>query len=303
MRTYRLIFLVLSLVFLFACPSKQDGALEGTVVPPSAGVMITVTQNGKIQTSVGANMQDGKFRMPLPSGAYDVSVSVQSSPYPMTFPAVLVEPGKTTTLPPISFAQPSGHAVLAGRVLPGGSTTRIALYAEGRERASLNPDGEGKYQFKELSAGTYTIQSVATGYAQDAVEVNLTNDQAMTQNMRLLYVSVISGVDWAAGKVRATGVGMPPATAVNATIKREMARRAALVDAQRNLLNAINQIKTGPDQSLKSLWGEKKYASIVSGFIRGYTVTGERELSGGKIEVDVELPLTGRTGLTQYLSE
>ena len=108
---------------------------------------------------------------------------------------------------------------------------------------------------------------------------------------------------WASGKIRVTGTGLPPADASNPSISREAARRAALADAQRKMVKAISQIKVGPNKSLKSKFGQHKFTEKIEGFIRGYAITDERELDGGKIEVDMELPLTGQNGLSRHLGE
>ncbi len=176
------------------------------------------------------------------------------------------------------------------------------LYAEGKELAAVETDSEGKYIFKELEAGPYILQAKAKDYAPDAAAVNIQEGTA-TQNLRLFYASPIDGVNWAEGKIHVTGVGLPPANAASVTISREMAQRAALADAQRKLLKAVAGIKTGPDRSLKSQLGEKKFSQKIQGFIKGYKIVGQRELDGGKIEIDVELPLTGRDGLSRYLTE
>ncbi len=70
------------------------------------------------------------------------------------------------------------------------------------------------------------VQVNAPGYAGDSLETNIAPDQRATQNMRLLYVTPVDGVDWAAGKIRAVGVRMPPKNAANPTVSREMAKRA-----------------------------------------------------------------------------
>jgi hypothetical protein len=297
------IILYIVLFVLSACRARQDGMIEGTIVPPNAGARITATQNGRTIMTAGARMEDGKFRMMLPPGTYDISVTVASAPFPMTFPGITVEQGKTTVIPRIDFSRPSGNAVLSGRISPGGTGTRVTLLYEGMERASVNAAADGKYEFTGLPEGMYTMQVSAPDYARDAVEVNIADHARATQNIRLLYVSTVSGVDWTAGTIRATGTGLPPRTAANATIRREMAKRAALADAQRNLLKIIEQIKAGPNQSLKAFLGDNKYAQKIQGFVQGYRVTAERELSDGKVEIELQLSLTGPGGLSRYITE
>ncbi len=82
-----------------------------------------------------------------------------------------------------------------------------------------------------------------------------------------------------------------------------MAKRAAIADGQRNLLRIIEEIKTGPDTKLITVVGEKKYTETLSGFLQGYRVASERDLDGGRIEVELELPLTGPGGLSTYVRD
>jgi hypothetical protein len=37
--------------------------------------------------------------------------------------------------------------------------------------------------------------------------------------------------------------------------------------------------------------------------VKGYTIISERELENGKLEVVLELPITGRDALTKHLAE
>ena len=303
MQTSRTVVLALALFFLFACPAKQDGALEGTVVPPNSGAKITVMQAGKSLSSLDVNTPDGKFRMALAPGLYDVSVTSSSSPFPMNFPAVIIEPGKTTTLPLIEFTLSPGAAILTGVISPGAAGTRVSLLYEGKERAAINTGPEGKYEFMSLPGGKYTVKADSPGYANDAVDVTVSGDQKAAQNMRLIYITSIDGVDWAADKIRAKGKGLPPATKGNPTIMHEMAKRAALADAQRNLLKILEQIKVDPSRDIKTYLGEKKYSEKIQGFVQGYSIAAERDLGNGAVEVELEFPLTGPGGLSRYLAD
>jgi hypothetical protein len=80
-----------------------------------------------------------------------------------------------------------------------------------------------------------------------------------------------------------------------------MAKRAALADAQRNLLRAIQQIRIDSRRDVKSAMADKKVATRIEGFMKGYALVSERELDGGRIETILELPLSGPSGLSRYL--
>ncbi len=292
-------FVVLSL--FFSCTRNHSGAIAGRVVSPPAGTSITALQHGTAIASAAITSQDGTFIMVLPAGTYDISVSSPASPFPLQFPGIIVEPDKTATLPPLDLAPPSGHAALSGRIFPVGLGAKISLILDGRERASVIADTEGRFRFTDLPAGTYILQAKADTYAADSVTVTVEQDQSVILNMGLFYQTAIDGVDWASGKIRVFGEGIPPAGAPNDTIRREMARRAALADAQRNVLKVIEQIRVGPDQTLKSFWGDRKYTTIIHGFVQGYAIRSEHETSGGAMRIELELPLTGEHGLSRAL--
>jgi hypothetical protein len=82
-----------------------------------------------------------------------------------------------------------------------------------------------------------------------------------------------------------------------------MTERAALADAQRNLLRTIEQIRIDGSRSVGTIMGNSNAAVRIQGFVKGYTIVSERELEGGRIEVILELPLTGPSGLSRYLTE
>ena len=193
----RVIFITISLVLATSCHTKKDGAVEGSVTPPSPGVRVTVSQSGKAVHALEADQKDGTFRLALAAGVYDISVSAPSSPFPINFPNITVDPGKTASLPPIRLAQLSGTASLGGIVLPAGTSTRVTLLSEGQERAAINASPEGRYEFTALPPGSYTVQAQAPGYAGNKVAIQVSEDRPASQNMRLLYVTPIDGVDWA----------------------------------------------------------------------------------------------------------
>lgn len=196
-------------------------------------------------------------------------------------------------------AHPAGAAELSGVVHPAGATLR--LVAESGQRATATTAPDGKYEFGSLSDGKYILQASAPGYASDSLEVRISEGRSAKLNLRLLYISRIDGIDWSKGIIRATGRGMYPADSPNRPAAREMAKRAALSDAERNLLGAVEQIKVGPNQDLISPVA-RSYTVRIKGYLRGFRVVGERETDSG-VEVDLELPLTGPGGLTQIISD
>jgi len=290
-------------VLVSACQTKKEGSIEGSINPPTASARIAVIQDNKEIMTVSAGAQDGKFKVPLAAGTYSIRVSSPDAPYPVPVSGIMVKPGLATVLPPIEFMPRTGKAILSGRISPPRPGAEVTLFSEGRERASVHTDQNGMYELKEVPAGTYEVRTQAPGHAADFVQVVAADGQRTVQTSVLFPIAPIDGVDWASGRIRATGIGMPPPNAPSATVGRELAKRAALADAQRNMLKIIEQIRLNTDQTIKNSMGNPQQAGRIQGFLQGYTVVSERELDGGKYEIIIELPLNGPTGLTRYVSE
>jgi hypothetical protein len=303
MHTAHKIFLVLFVLSLFSCHANQDGIVEGIIVPSGTSAQISAIRDGKNLLTVPAGGQDGKFKLTLAAGTYTIHIAASGSAYPLTLDNIVVKPGETTILSPIELMPSAGKASLFGRVIPPRPGSEVKLMYEGKERASVQTDREGKYEFKELPAGTYVVQARSPGHAEDTAQVVIIGNQKVEQTAVLFPIVSIDGVDWAAGKIRATGIGMPPEKAANDSVRRAMAQRAALTDAQRNMLRTIEQIRISDSQDVKDAMRSKDVASRIQGFLKGYTVVSERELEGGRIEVVLELPLNGPAGLSKYITQ
>lgn len=303
MRISITLILILVALLSVAGGAAQKGAVEGTFVPADATAQVSAIQEGKVIATTRAGEQGGTFRLPLAAGNYTIMVSTPVSSFPIRLDGVVVKAGATTMLPPLLIMPGSGKAVLEGRVIPPRPDSDITLLSEGKERARLRTDREGRYEFRELPAGTYEVRASAPGHAADMTPVFIPENQRVQQTAVLLPIVATDGVDWDAGKVRATGVGSPPKDAENAGAVRAMTQRAALADAQRNLLRTVEQIKVNGSHTVGTIMRSRTGAERIQGFLKGYTIVSERELEDGRIEIILELPLTGPAGLSRYIAE
>lgn len=288
------------LLTLSSCTARQDGSIEGSVSPPTAGVRAAAFRDGAAVLAADADARTGMFRLSLPAGAYEVRVNSPASPFPLVLTNVAVKAGATTVLAPIMLPAVTGTGSIAGSVQTG-RDARVTLFAEGFERASVTAAGGGNYVFEGLPAGHYTVRASSPGYATEASSVSVAEDRKTVQDIRMLYITTIEGVDWNAGIIRARGVGLSPREAPTPTVRRELAKRAALVDAERAMVRAIELINVAPGQTLGSLLGSGNVTQRLSGYLQGYRIAAERDMDGGKIEVEIELPLTGAGGLSSSL--
>jgi len=288
-------------IAVLSCHSGQRGTIQGKVTPATGGIRIMVTRGTATVATVVPDAQTGSFNIPVEPGTYDVSVMSTSSPFPIFFPGIGVAPDKPALLGTIVLASVKGTGTVSGRIRNGGAASRVSLLQDGQERAISTTDATGRYELKELPAGRYTLRVQTPEYADDARTVDLAGGQKVAMNIRMLYRTALDGIDWSRGTIRARGVGFPPPQAPTPSVRREMARRAALADAERNLLRVIDMIETGPGQKLSSSLGQAAFTRTIEGYVRGFHVAAERDLAGGKVEVEIELPLTGPGGLSSLL--
>ena len=285
-----------------ACTTGQMGTLKGTVNPADPVAEITIIQNGKSVASFNTAAGDGTFSAQVKAGIYTVRITSPASVFPVTITDVIIKSDETTLVPPVNMA-PTGKAIVTGRITPVRPGTKVKLIGEGQERAAVHIGADGTYEFRELPAGNYAIQTEAPGYAGDNSPLTISADQKTEQNVLLLPITTTAGVDWASGKIRATGHGLPPVQATSSIVRREMTKRAAISDAQRNLLKIVQNIRISSTLDIKTYMQDANRAERIQGFIRGYTVVSEAEHDDGSVDVILELPLTGPAGLSRYVTE
>lgn len=102
--------------------------------------------------------------------------------------------------------------------------------------------------------------------------------------------------EWNKGEnndIQALGIGMAPVGSSHARGKI-LARRAAIVDAQRNLLEYINGVSLDADTTVDNLTvGSDIIRTQVSGIIRGAKIISERYNTDGSYEIVLSVPMYG----------
>ncbi|MGN7614648.1 hypothetical protein ACQZV8_21475, partial [Magnetococcales bacterium HHB-1] len=102
------------------------------------------------------------------------------------------------------------------------------------------------------------------------------------------WLGVAGGVNWTKGIVIAEGVGgyQPNNTNMPATVAGSMACRAALVVAQRNLLSMVQGVRVVGETYIRQVMMHNDHVkSVVSGMLRGYTISGRKLWPDGACQV------------------
>jgi len=101
-------------------------------------------------------------------------------------------------------------------------------------------------------------------------------------------------VDWTNGVVTVVGIGAPPANAVNAAQARAMTKRAALVVAQRNLLETLKGVRVDSETLVENfIITSDRIRTAVQGIIRGASEMKTQYMADGSVEVTIGVKLVG----------
>ena len=108
-----------------------------------------------------------------------------------------------------------------------------------------------------------------------------------------VFADMQNGTDWEKGIVRATGIGTYKSGAKK-NLRRPQAKRVAVVDAQRNLAEAVEGVHVTSETSIKDL--ELEYDIVktrVDATIKGMTEVSSKYYEDGTCEVVLEMPIWG----------
>ena len=106
-----------------------------------------------------------------------------------------------------------------------------------------------------------------------------------------------SGVDWDRGVIRAKGIGAGKSTTKNKGLKRAQARRAAMMDAQRGLAEAVQGVRVTSESRMVDLeLADDRVATQVDAIIKNMTEVDGRYIAEDETyEIILEMPLFGAT--------
>jgi len=121
---------------------------------------------------------------------------------------------------------------------------------------------------------------------------------ALAISIMMLTATVLAdnlnnGTDWEKGVVRATGMGSYKSGAKK-NLRRPQAKRAATMDAQRNLAEIVQGVQVSSESSMLDLELEyDKVKTRVDATIKGMTEISSKYYEDGTCEVVLEMPIFG----------
>jgi hypothetical protein len=111
-------------------------------------------------------------------------------------------------------------------------------------------------------------------------------------------------VSWEEGIVEAVGVGVPPANVKTPAQGKILARRAAIVDAYRNLTETVEGVQVNATTTMKDLQiADDTVKTKVSGLVKGAHIVKEQALPNGIYQVVISISLHGENSLGAVVLE
>ncbi len=125
-------------------------------------------------------------------------------------------------------------------------------------------------------------------------------DRLFSQEEKKCVESFDKGaIDWTAGVIRATGVGLVPPDATSKAQAKLAAQRAAKVDAYRRLAEIVQGVRVSSETTVKNfMLQDTNINTRVNGFIKGARETDIKYYADGAAEVTIEAALNGEGGLS-----
>ena len=106
------------------------------------------------------------------------------------------------------------------------------------------------------------------------------------------------GVDWDSNVITAIGVGSAPEYAIKPGQSDALARRAAVVDAYRNLASIVYGVEVENHTTVEQLTVKKDtIKTAVAGVIRNARIVDEETLDDGNYQITLSMPIFGQNSL------
>lgn len=116
-------------------------------------------------------------------------------------------------------------------------------------------------------------------------------------------VGTNGSIDWDKGTVEAIGLGKPSSLSRSPAQALLMARRIAITDARRNLLEAIRGVKIDAETTVQNLETANDTVKIkVSGLVNRAKIIKEQQLADGTYQITMGIKLFGQDSLSEVIT-
>ncbi len=145
---------------------------------------------------------------------------------------------------------------------------------------------------KALANAIAGVFALSAGYA--------TAPNAILPTLTLMQAAE-AAAQWDEGTITAEGFGTPPSGTYGAKANI-MARRAAIVDAQRNLAEQVSGVQVDAETTVENyVVSSDVIKTKVSALVRGAVVVEEQQMRDGSYRVVMSMPMYGMQGLASAI--
>lgn len=114
------------------------------------------------------------------------------------------------------------------------------------------------------------------------------------EEQQVVQKTANGNINWSNGIIQAKGIGAPPEKYYGKPQARPMAVRAAMLVAQRNLLEIVKGVQLDSNTVVRNFVTEDDLIqSQVSGIVKGAQVVNEEYFSDGTVEITMQMSLYG----------
>lgn len=132
----------------------------------------------------------------------------------------------------------------------------------------------------------------------------ITSAENTTPSTALEPVGTNGSIDWDKRTIEAVGYGLPSSLSRSPAHAQLMARRAAIADAYRNLLEAIQGVKIDAETTVHNFETVNDTVKIkISGLVNGARIVTEQPLADGSYQVTMSVNLYGRNSLSEIIAD
>lgn len=119
-------------------------------------------------------------------------------------------------------------------------------------------------------------------------------------------IGAVGKVDWGTGSIKAKGTGVLDPANPNKGQARVMAERAAVVDAQRNLLETAKGVRVNGETQVKDFMTQSDIIyTRVDGLVKGARLASEPKYDSalGTVQIELEISLYDKKGLGDAVAQ
>jgi hypothetical protein len=143
----------------------------------------------------------------------------------------------------------------------------------------------------------FTLFSISFASADTNVNVSVNSNTTGGTEVR-------GNIDWSKGFIQATGIGITPISANSAAQATAMARRAAVVDAYRNLVEQIGEVRVEANTTVKNYEVDSDVVQTrISGLVQGAHVVSEQIMPDGSYQVTMQVNMFGVNSVAAALED